>query len=987
MEMESVSDDEISLTSTVESEQQSEYEVKTILAEHEWPQGMRYLIQWTGYSIDRSTWEPAGSSDFNQTLLDWEKKKQQIADGREPAFDVAAWEARVIQLDQERSERKRRREAKRRKIASAAGVRNYWPVEDAIRKTKPHKLSSGPASGLRPPGPGPRSLFSDQVHPARQGLLSGSSPPRQPPVLFGNSQTAPDPVRQKKAASTDKLKLFKNLSTKNRHEKLGKREPAPDINQLDLRRPSEWASMSSTDITKLGSSRSITDTTDNSPTGHAAGSVLDPPRPLEDSPIASPTLNNGSWNNPSLEHNGTSSLHHNNTTASVGARIPASEFNLQFLPRVPSHNARHISPKRWWNLGEYYVSMYFGPEKLDIGNARVCGIGYEDARGLYKMKSGKIIELWFRDVCSLDDYHALCDGMRNERFANGWIEGFNDNEPKIRKVAKSLWQDNRVAIAYINAGWRKEVLLAYPPRSRDFNFLDADPSGPEQGYLNLTLRSALGPLDRLRSNAEKVRPHLAEANNLAKNVHFEPTKVNGSSGVKPSRNLDVAQDTIGQFSAASTLSPPDTAIYTPSTSLESTDKTIVQGPIHLPTEPMNLDHRPSQVPTPSHTRAICDTALDLDNLFRTKFGITFEGLSTLGGSDKPQRAEMFYVWFPGDSELIRNEKELCMRFLKQHTPLLYSNSDASDWEKFVTMVKKNIMQGVVLFHESFVEYDKIPFFREILRRVPGFWNVSISQPLKYADRPLHVQRLFPHGGVFLVTEDFMVREPDDTMIILEWFYEWTKKKFPGTWKIMLRPNILNWLLKQVDLSEKPNQPSWLAIYHLVKRLGFSPTDDLLPSIEDDHINSLILSPPTLPMYGSRTADDSPNIPRNCSQEQRNSDHLAEFFAGWSLINAHRFRRFIMITALEPLERWTKWQHIDVRYGPQNFYQTQSIDPKPIRAKLLKGVPDLGSSSTEPVSQIPGTPRPYSTSTPTTIQKPASSVSQSPFRHQYSQPYQ
>ena len=39
----------------------------------------------------------------------------------------------------------------------------------------------------------------------------------------------------------------------------------------------------------------------------------------------------------------------------------------------------------------------------------------------------------------------------------------------------------------------------------------------------------------------------------------------------------------------------------------------------------------------------------------------------------------------------------------------------------------------------------------------------------------------------------MLRDPRASLIILAWFKDHAKKKFPGSWKMMLRPDIINWL--------------------------------------------------------------------------------------------------------------------------------------------------------------------------------------------------
>lgn len=132
------------------------------------------------------------------------------------------------------------------------------------------------------------------------------------------------------------------------------------------------------------------------------------------------------------------------------------------------------------------------------------------------------------------------------------------------------------------------------------------------------------------------------------------------------------------------------------------------------------------------------------------------------------------------------------------------------------------------------------------------------------------------------------------------------------------------------------------------------------------------------------ADDSPEIPKDCTQEQRNADHLGEFFAGYSLIHAHRFRRFYIITALEPLERWKKWQHVTVS-GYQEFFHSHNVKPELIQERLSKG-PSSALSSTDPTPVSPAPPRsskPWGT--PLSEQQSVSLAPQ--FASRYGQPYQ
>ncbi|KAL4741054.1 hypothetical protein BDV11DRAFT_168606 [Aspergillus similis] len=1017
MAMDSDSDDDISLTSTVESEQASEYYVDTILAEYEFAKDdIRYLVKWDGYDVHRCTWEPKENfNNVRETLLEWEEKKQRIAEGNEPAFDVTAWEETCRRLDEEKQERKRRRAAKRQKIAASQEMRDYTVAKNAptVQRTTSRKAST--VSARRPPGP-VRSLYSDRVHPARQ--LSGSSASRPPPpVLFGNGQSASKSVRLKKVLRTDEGKPFKSIYKKwksNQHAK--NKDLMPHINQVDIRRPSDWDTMPSVKAAQPGNSRSL-DTSYDSSVENGAGSALDSSQLSHShpqSPVASLRLDRGLWNGSDSEQDLIAKRTRSYLAAEVGSKTSKAESNLKTPPTEPRsvvaaksgagapmelefrdrrrpRHVPHLTPPRCWNQGELFVTLWFGPDKQCLGDARICGMGAQYTAGILGTKSrynkGKI-DIWLRHLCTLDQYEQFCSGMTNTKYTNGWIEGSDDTEPHIQKVAETLFRENKAAIAHIGS---QEVLVAYPRGSPPFSFLGDTPQ--PRGYLTLALRDTLGPVNRLlRIIKQYSYYHSAEVNSTVKSGRREST-LTAPGAWKPSRDFDVAQQSTGQSSTASpTLVVPDTALspaldsamtqvplkppvlhpamaqtqtnistvrnsHAPSLSSSIQISTNTSNVLErfAPADSMILDPHPARALTPGNSGTESATArVDLNKLFLNGFGITFEKLAAIGGTDKKaQRAKVFYVWYPEDSQVVKDEKDLITRFLKIYTRLLFSNSVSVDWERFTTMVNENNMHGVVLFHESFVHYDKVPQLQKALRRTTGFWKVSLSKPVQYIDRPLHVQRLFPHGGIFLLTEDLIVREPVAAMIILQWFYEWSKKKYPGLWKIMLRPNILNWLTNQMELADDLQKCRLLAMYHLVKQLGFCPTNNLLSSFGRSW-EDVVISPPALPKYGFRTADDSPEIPRDCTQEQRNADHLGEFFAGYSLVHAHRFRRFFIITALEPLERWKKWQHVTVS-GYQEFFQSHNVKPELIQERLSKGT-SSALSSTNPTPGSPAPPR-------------------------------
>jgi hypothetical protein len=93
----------------------------------------------------------------------------------------------------------------------------------------------------------------------------------------------------------------------------------------------------------------------------------------------------------------------------------------------------------------------------------------------------------------------------------------------------------------------------------------------------------------------------------------------------------------------------------------------------------------------------------------------------------------------------------------------------------------------------------------------------------------------------------------------------------------------------------------------VTKIPIEPRD--LDSTWNPFLTTPIISPANIPGYGYRAEDEFAAIPKGLTQEERNTDHLIEFFGGWAIVNAPRFRRFIVITSMQLQPRWQKWHHV------------------------------------------------------------------------------
>lgn len=501
-------DDDISITSTAPSEQLSEYEVEAILTERQFDNQTMYLVKWTGYSLERSTWEPADSFLTDETFVDWRKKKKAIAEGRHPAFDLVNFENHLLALERGRQQRKRKREAKRQRLGLS---------RQQTDPSKKQRVDPNHAANLTITGPGSAKSRPPLSEPIRQIKV----PLKPPMVMFGSSQNRPAPWmairnKQRKPTEPDGQPKSFNLSTKWRLEKAKGYERPPDINQLELARPSGWPPRTGNNprTPKIGNHfvsspkadspllsprerNNLNSDHDRLPpsspnlagNGFRQSRVSDSWKP--DFPVSweysrpdrrnsgyswisevsssqdpwGPELSNsrGPWvpertasrdswrseyhtppqelSRAERERLGGDTWRPEDRKPSPpplpnrfeqpqarqvppsrpeGDTHPAQNLEDEPIPPLPPRRpatikgANHRRAKddnfqsRFWNPGEVFVYMYFGPDKKSIGPVRLCGMSGPTKTRIMQTKTERRIEIWFQELCTPDDYKYLC---------------------------------------------------------------------------------------------------------------------------------------------------------------------------------------------------------------------------------------------------------------------------------------------------------------------------------------------------------------------------------------------------------------------------------------------------------------------------------------------------------------------------------------------------------------------------------------------------
>jgi chromo domain-containing protein 1 len=88
----------------------------------------------------------------------------------------------------------------------------------------------------------------------------------------------------------------------------------------------------------------------------------------------------------------------------------------------------------------------------------------------------------------------------------------------------------------------------------------------------------------------------------------------------------------------------------------------------------------------------------------------------------------------------------------------------------------------------------MPGLNNLLQFPINIFNISLRHPIDgFGGR---LQRLFPSGGVILMTEDVILHETSAALDILRWFASYLDRT--REWKMFFPPNILQWLLNLFD---------------------------------------------------------------------------------------------------------------------------------------------------------------------------------------------
>lgn len=242
----------------------------------------------------------------------------------------------------------------------------------------------------------------------------------------------------------------------------------------------------------------------------------------------------------------------------------------------------------------------------------------------------------------------------------------------------------------------------------------------------------------------------------------------------------------------------------------------------------------------------------------------------------------------------------------------------------------------------------------------------------------HLVRLFPHGGVLLLTESLVLYQPRETLRMLMWFRRvHVLGKAPGTWKLAVRPRVREWLLDLMDACSDSGKDVFgfgiqifadifTEIYWLLQTPD--PGDNGLMCYEWDRETPTdeapIVSSSSLRVLQARKewkGDGANRVPDD-DNIRENDDLLVRWFAEWAIVNLHNFRKYNVILGYAKDHPFTKiaiaeyekaWGHIEVMTSEDAFTRHKVTAQSKLddmeaerRRKLKEGLPVKRAAATK-----------------------------------------
>ncbi|KIW99429.1 uncharacterized protein Z518_11168 [Rhinocladiella mackenziei CBS 650.93] len=842
----------------------AEYEVERILAQDIADGQIVYLVKWLGYPDDQCTWEPSESFSNPQTLADWQC---QLALG--DALD----EEQVAALqDRMNAYARAKEEDEKEKSRPPMILRNIGFPGQQGRISERSLDRGNPPRGSSPiptPSTAKRPRLSEvaietpgHVQVNGKQYLSDKSEARESAPMkparsterggTGESNSVDAPMRAKRfsganAAGSSRStqdtvgQRFKNLGHWNSFTKFARREPPPDMSQIQLVTDEDWAASEKNphpSKAREGSPRHV-----GGDSWHFVPETEKDPTPHDDFHTIRPTMPK------TTSYIQTSALSVGGKESNIGPCFNAPGMARRTSDPSPSSISKSIITARngrSWNVGDVAINLRFGDRV--VGDVKILHLPGWLRTKLISLKDPltRTINIHFRERNAMKShtFSTFSHNLDKNPVALGAIESYEDTLQATDGLAEHLERHNLGAI------W------VYPEFSRFKNVLILIMySCRAPGWCHLGQRDVTMFTPRLHVAVRNTIPEYGrDIFPPVDSSHSTPRHVGGHAQSSVEIPLPTTPTPIGLIDTPKSPIPPNRL-----TSHESPDRTPSTS---------GISHK---ISLSSH----------------------FEEFLTITG--KKERKPRFYIAFaeshPFEAEAIQNRLERHV-----HGRYIYKSSEKEAWDAWVADTDKR--EGVILFHEDNPVYCDLKGFYKCLW-MPSFAFYNLSFPPFDHDHSIQIQRLFPRGNTLLITENSMIHSSKEALFAMQWFEQLSIGKVQS-WKLCLVPNAAEWISRQIMRSNEDIQKRYLGMLEVMHRLrvqSMKARINVLYSGDPDRIVrcelpneecDFILSPPSFENKDPALASDDDE-----AVEARDSA-LLEYYCGWAASNVSQYRKFMVL---------------------------------------------------------------------------------------------
>ncbi|OBT80263.1 hypothetical protein VF21_00629 [Pseudogymnoascus sp. 05NY08] len=318
---------------------------------------------------------------------------------------------------------------------------------------------------------------------------------------------------------------------------------------------------------------------------------------------------------------------------------------------------------------------------------------------------------------------------------------------------------------------------------------------------------------------------------------------------------------------------------------------------------------PSKLMCPSYNREAesrmskmkVDGCEDYHLLSRAMFGFSYHGLHQV---DKKSPRDSFFLLFPNMAAPLAEHMGAWLRASNKECRI-YTCQEAGSWQKFGKYTA-NPEGGSLIIHQKMIplipRYPGLQGF--LLNGLNNVWCVDEDFP-----KGKYLLRLFPHGGAVCLTSGFLSGEPEMALFFLNWFLpkRGGSRASTGTWKLLVCRDVYKFVSNQAFRAAKLRA-------ELLDSLPSSLTDSQketlaagsglsMKNCEDrfdlmDVIGKLVhpKNEKERDLDAVLQADDTRTLMVFADEEIKPSDdhELIRYFAYWSVLHLKSFRKFIAI---------------------------------------------------------------------------------------------